>query len=100
MIKTWLRRKLNNILHDEEIMKKETSPVGSNSNSSVNGDAAMVFRVFNAVGGRVVEFNRPPRDHHNSNMVHRSEYTVYIIGEDEDFGARIAEISTMESLKR
>ena len=44
-------------------------------------------------GGKVVEFNRydPKTD--------RNDRQVYIIGKDEDFGEKIAKISTLEALR-
>ena len=51
------------------------------------------FRVFKAVGGRVVEFRRYDR------KTDRNDTSTYIITDDEDFGDSIARISTMENLK-
>jgi hypothetical protein len=49
--------------------------------------------VWNAVGGRVVEFARYDDRHE------RTHHSVYIIAEDQEFGSRIAKIATMEALK-
>jgi hypothetical protein len=49
--------------------------------------------VFNAVGGKVVEFRRYDR------KSDRNDSTTYIITNDQDFGERIAKIAMMENLK-
>jgi len=51
------------------------------------------FRVFSAVGGKIVEFRRYDRQRD------RHETQTYIITNDQDFGDRIAKIATMESIK-
>lgn len=59
----------------------------------VDSDATMTFTVYNAIGGKVVEFRRYDRQRD------RSEHTMYVIGSDEDFGTRISKIATLETLK-
>ena len=51
------------------------------------------FRVFSAVGGRIVEFRSYDR------QMDRNNTQTYIITNDEDFGEKIAKIATLESLK-
>jgi hypothetical protein len=58
-----------------------------------DSDPILHFRVFSAVGGKVVEFRRYDR------KTDRNDTTSYIITNDQDFGDRIAKIATMESLK-
>jgi hypothetical protein len=74
------------------------SPKLSRSNSvstgrGIDSDPTLQFKVYSAVGGKVVEFNRydPKTD--------RNDQQVYIIGKDEDFGEKIAKISMLESLR-
>ena len=57
------------------------------------GDPVLHFKVFPAVGGRIVEFRRIDRKNGNHDT------TSYIITEDQNFGERIAKISTIENLK-
>ena len=59
----------------------------------IDSDPTLQFKVYSAVGGKVVEFNRydPKTD--------RNDRQVYIIGKDEDFGEKIAKISMLESLR-
>jgi hypothetical protein len=58
-----------------------------------DGEPILNFRVFSAVGGRVVEFR------HYDRQKDRNHTTTYIITNEQDFGERIAKIVTMESLK-
>jgi hypothetical protein len=51
------------------------------------------FKVYSAVGGRIVEFRKYDRNRD------RNETQTYIITNDQDFGERIAKIATMENLK-
>ena len=60
---------------------------------AVSDDPILHFKVFTAVGGKVVEFRR--YDRHSD----RSDSTTYIITNDQDFGERIAKIAMMENLK-
>jgi hypothetical protein len=61
--------------------------------TNVEGEPTLQFKVYSAVGGKVVEFNRydPKSD--------RTDRQIYIIGKDEDFGEKIAKISMLESLR-
>lgn len=59
----------------------------------VNSDPTLHFKVYNAIGGKVVEFSR--YDRHKD----RNYHDIYIIGKDEDFGAKIAKIAMLEVLK-
>lgn len=63
------------------------------STRDVGSDPTLQFKIYNAIGGKVVEFSRYDRhkDRHN--------HDIYIIGKDEDFGAKIAKIAMLESLK-
>jgi hypothetical protein len=45
------------------------------------------------VGGKIVEFSRYDR------KSDRHDHQVYIVGKDEDFGEKIAKISTLEVLR-
>ena len=67
--------------------------LNSNSGHSLDSDASMTFTVYNAIGGKVVEFRRYDRKRDTS------DHQVYVISGDQDFGERIAKIATMESLK-
>ena len=59
----------------------------------VDSEATLQFKVYNAVGGKVVEFTRYDR------KTDRHDHQIYVIGKDEDFGEKIAKISTLEVLR-
>lgn len=60
----------------------------------LNSEAVLNFTVYNAVGGKVVEFR-----YHDRNS-DRSHNQMYVIGKDEDFGEKIAKIATLEVIKQ
>jgi hypothetical protein len=90
----WLKRKLRNWLDNSEDLR-----VGINSSlkvresDDISSDPILNFKVFSAVGGRIVEFRKYDRNRD------RNETQTYIITNDQDFGERIAKIATMENLK-
>lgn len=65
----------------------------SKDSDSLDSDPVLNFKVYSAVGGRIVEFRKYDRSRD------RGEVQTYIITNDQDFGERIAKIATMESLK-
>ena len=69
------------------------SRANSINGSDVNSDPTLQFKVYNAVGGKVVEFTRYDR------QKDRADHQIYVIGKDEDFGEKIAKISTLEVLR-
>jgi hypothetical protein len=90
----WLKRKLRNWINekDDEVSMKLTASRGVEA-QMCESDPILNFRVFSAVGGKVVEFRRydRQRDHNDT--------TTYIVTNDQDFGERISKIATMENLK-
>lgn len=78
-------------MRDEEALGKDCSL--TNGHASIEDDPVLQFRVFNAVGGKVVEFYRYDRSSDRRNT------TTYIITTEQDFGERISKIATMENLK-
>jgi hypothetical protein len=92
--KKWLFKKMQRAYHDSQIQDIECVSTGSIGLSrTLDSDAAMSFTIYNAIGGKVVEFRRYDRQRD------RSEHTMYVVGNDEDFGQRIAKIATIETLK-
>lgn len=65
----------------------------SEDSDSVGGDPILNFKVYNAVGGRIVEFRQ--YDRHKDRNFHQT----YIITNDQDFGERISKIATLEVMK-
>jgi hypothetical protein len=94
----WLKRKIRRWLDSEQdICIREdvvySNKLGTVSTRSMDSEPTLNFKVFSAVGGKIVEFSRydPKTDRHDRQM--------YIIGKDEDFGEKIAKISTLEVLR-
>jgi len=61
--------------------------------ASIDSEPMLQFKVYSAVGGKIVEFSRYDRKND------RHDHQVYIVGKDEDFGEKIAKISTLEVLR-
>jgi len=76
--------------YDEDLC---VSPKNSIAGRDIGSDVSLQFKVYNAIGGKIVEFSRYNR------QSDRAEHQIYIIGKDEDFGEKIAKISTFEVLK-
>jgi hypothetical protein len=102
MIVKWVREDWENAGQDSRTEEDcyATPKMGrGNPISTISGRAhidsepTLQFKVYSAVGGKVVEFHRydPKTD--------RNDRQVYIIGKDEDFGEKIAKISMLESLR-
>ena len=93
----WFKRKLRkwvNEVRDYDDNEKSTIGCSSDTESTMcDADPILNFRVFSAVGGRVVEFRTYDR------VKDRSNTTTYIIHKDDDFGDKIAKIATLESMK-
>ena len=77
----------------EEDCKEPSRLISTAECASINDDPVLNFKVYTAVGGKVVEFRRYDR------KSDRNDSTTYIITNDQDFGDRIAKIATMEKLK-
>ena len=100
MLVKWVREDWENARNDQpEDCYPSPKLSRANSISTISGRAnvdsepTLQFKVYSAVGGKVVEFNRydPKSD--------RTDRQIYIIGKDEDFGEKIAKISMLEALR-
>jgi hypothetical protein len=93
----WLKRKLRDWILEDEYDDQADVPMKLTASRDVeavcDSDSILNFRVFNAVGGRVVEFRQYDR------QKDRTHTQTYIITNEQDFGEKIAKIATMESLK-
>lgn len=92
----WIKRLVANWAQQgsEENAKVSRGLVTSRDSEAVCGDEPILnFKVYSAVGGKVVEFRRYDRQRD------RNDTTTYIITNDQDFGERISKIATMEKLK-
>jgi hypothetical protein len=89
LVVKWVREDWNSVKTENSIGSIASRDVESVSDA----DPILNFRVFNAIGGRVIEFRT--YDKHKD----RNYTQTYIITDDQDFGERIAKIATLESLK-
>jgi hypothetical protein len=95
----WLKRKVRRWLDSEQdevtqynTMSKDSLGMAV-STREISTDPTLQFKVYSAVGGKIVEFSRYDR------KSDRSDHQIYIISKDEDFGEKIAKISTLEVLR-
>jgi len=95
MVVKWVREDWDNARNSTQQDCYPSPTLSSNSinGRDVNSDPTLQFKVYNAIGGKVVEFSR--YDRHKD----RSFHDIYIIGKDEDFGNKIAKIAMLEVLK-
>jgi hypothetical protein len=99
MVIKWVRDDWENARPEEDCYSSPKLSRGNNAISAISGrgsvdsEPTLQFKVYSAVGGKIVEFSRydPKSD--------RSDRQIYIIGKDEDFGEKIAKISTLEVLR-
>ena len=93
----WFKKTIINWLTENNSSNKlglaDVGAVVKQDNARLNSDATLNFTVYNAIGGKVVEFRRYDR------RTDRSDNAVYIIGKDEDFGQKISKIATLEVMK-
>ena len=95
MVVKWVREDWDNARNDQADCYPTVSPknsIGINTRD-VNSDPTLQFKIYNAIGGKVVEFSRYDR------QKDRHFHDIYIIGKEEDFGTKIAKIAMLESLK-
>ena len=95
MVVNWVREDWDtvgtNMAIDRAVPMRKAHTLGGSS--TLDSDAQLTFTVYNAIGGKVVEFRRYDR------RTDRSDHAVYVIGKDEDFGSKIAKISMLEVMK-
>jgi hypothetical protein len=92
----WFKKKLykwvNEAQHETD-HKISGSLIAVRESDSVESDPVLNFKVYNAIGGKIVEFR------HYDRQKDRNFNQTYIITADQDFGERIAKIATLEALK-
>jgi len=94
MVVKWVREDWDKVNRDEAIYTKASNmSIGVSGSRDVGSDPTLQFKIYNAIGGKVVEFSR--YDRHKDRHFH----DIYIIGKDEDFGTKIAKIAMLEVLK-
>ena len=90
-IEAWNTRYEENQVIDNS--KIRSGSISTGMNNGLNSEATLQFTIYNAIGGKVVEFRR------YDNRTDRSDFSVYVIGKEEDFGEKISKIATLETLK-
>ena len=95
MVIKWVREDWDNARNTPQQDCYTSSKLSSNSinGRDVSSDPTLQFKIYNAIGGKVVEFSRYDR------KSDRAFHDIYIISKDEDFGNKIAKIAMLEVLK-
>ena len=92
MVVKWVREDWDNARQEQDICISPNHSM-SVSTRDVHSDPTMSFKIYSAIGGKVVEFSRYDR------QKDRNFHEIYIISKDEDFGEKIAKIAMLENLK-
>lgn len=79
--------------HEQDCYPTVSSKNSISGSRDIGSDVSLQFKVYNAIGGKVVEFSRYDRKQD------RNFHDIYIIGKNEDFGEKIAKIAMLETLK-
>ena len=94
MVVKWVREDWDRARDEQDCYPiPKISAMNSISTRDVNSDPTLQFKIYSAIGGKVVEFSRYDR------KIDRHHHDIYIIGKDEDFGEKIARIAMIENLK-
>jgi hypothetical protein len=88
----WLRRKLRHWLNEEDEIKLSRGIVVERDHDRLSQNG-MNFCLYKAVGGHILESRayNPKTD--------RSEGTLYMIHEDQDFAKQVAQSIMLEQIK-
>jgi hypothetical protein len=89
----WVRDDWENARPEQDCYPTPKLSSNTIAGRDVNSDPTLQFKVYNAIGGKVVEFSRYDR------KSDRAFHDIYIISKDEDFGQKIAKIAMLEVLK-
>ena len=89
----WVREDWNQSTIDLHIKETYVGNSTIGSGRQVDSDPVLQFKIYDAIGGKVVEFSRYDR------RTDRNDHCIYVIGKGEDFGDKIAKIATLETLK-
>lgn len=92
----WLKEKVRSWLFNSNESCEVEMPVPRRSRFDTM--PWMHITVYNAIGGKIVEFNHPQESKRTIDD-YRDNTQLYIIKEDQDFGKSLSKILTLESLK-
>lgn len=95
MVVKWVREDWDKANQEQDCYVSPKLSRGMNAvgGRDVGSDPTLQFKIYSAIGGRVVEFSRYDQ------KADRHHHDIYIIGKNEDFGAKIAQIAMLESMK-
>jgi len=95
MVVKWVRDDWDNARQEQDCYPSPKMSRGLNSVATrdVGSDPTLQFKIYSAIGGKVVEFSRYDQ------KADRHHHDIYIIGKNEDFGEKIAKIAMLENLK-
>jgi hypothetical protein len=93
MVVKWVREDWDSVRVDQAEKYAINTISTKGHGRHVDADPTLQFKVYNAIGGKVVEFSRYDR------KTDRHDHSIYVIGKDDDFGDKIAKIATLETLK-
>ncbi len=94
MVVNWVREDWESARQEQDCYPTPKLSRGNTiSTRDVGSDPTLQFKIYNAVGGKVVEFSRYDQ------KADRHHHDIYIIGKQEDFGEKIAKIAMLETLK-
>ena len=92
-MKKWLRKKLNSILHDQDIYINETSTISSARVDDKPEIDGLRFSVMTASGGVIIQLRSYDK------KTDRTNHSTYIIPDGEPVAERIGQIVSLELLK-
>jgi hypothetical protein len=89
----WVKEDWESAGRNSTVKEQYVGTIKGGSGRQVDADPVLQFKIYEAIGGKVVEFSR--YDRRND----RHDHCIYVIGKSEDFGDKIAKIATLETLK-
>lgn len=90
--KRWLRRMVDTA-YDGQGIEMEKEVVLSSRSGTPNSNPNLIFRIYRANNGFVMEVGRQDR------RTHDTSYEMYLIADGEDLGDNISKIITVETLR-
>ena len=89
----WFKKLVASWARQGNNFEEPCATLSSSCEPNLGDDPILNFKIYSAVGGKVVEFRRYDRKSDRNNS------TTYIITDEQDFGECISRIATMEKLK-
>ena len=90
--KRWLRQMVDTA-YDGQGIEMEKEVVLSSRSGTPNSNPNLIFRIYRANNGFVMEVGRQDR------RTHDTSYEMYLIADGEDLGDNISKIITVETLR-